>query len=345
MKKRLLSIILLTAILLPSLFSCSSMQKHVTESFDCFDTYSSLTVYCTSDEFELYKNEFHTLTKTYHELFDIYNSYDGVTNLKDLNEKASSSPITVSSELFKALTLAKELYSVTNGKCNVAIGAISSLWHDARTFSLKNPSSAYIPTQTQIDEKLSHTDINALVLNAEAHTVFYKDAMMKIDFGAIAKGYVASLLYDKLIALGCESFLINLGGNIVAHGNKPGSEPYLSKIKNPFEDKSLGYNDTIALNDETLVTSGSYQRYFSVDDKIYSHIIDVESGYPSSRFTSVSVLTDATRSALADALSTALFCMSYEDGLTLVESLDGVSALWIFNDGNTKISSNFGGAE
>lgn len=345
MKKRILSIILLSALILPSLFSCSKISKETAESFDCFDTYSSLTVYCEKNEFEAYEKEFNSVTKKYHELFDIYNAYDGVTNLKILNDRASLAPITVSRELFDALALAKELCLTTNGKCNVAIGALSSLWHNARELSNQEPSGAFIPSKSDINEALLHVDINALILDEKEFTVFYSDPELKLDLGAVAKGYVASLLYERLINLGCQSFILNLGGNIVTHGNKSNGEAYLAKIENPFEDKSLEFESAIELKDETLVTSGSYQRFFTVDGKKYSHIIDVENGYPSERFASVSVETDASRSALADALSTALFCMSYEDGLALIDSLDGVSALWIFNDGSCKASSTFGGAE
>lgn len=343
MKKKFLILILLISLLLSSLCSCSGRSKHIVEDFNCFDTYSSLTVYCTKEEFEIYKNEFNSVIDKYHKLFDIYNSYDGTVNIKALNDGAMLSPIKVSPELFDALTFAKELYNTTRGKCNIAIGALTSIWHDAREHSKKHPDNAYIPTQQQIDEALLHTDINALILNKEALSVYYSDTKLSLDLGAIAKGYVASVLYKKLIALGCESFLINLGGNIVSHGVKEKQEPWRVLVENPFDNKNLGYNEAIELNDETLVTSGSYQRYFVYNEKKYSHIIDTSSGYPADIFTSVSILAPADSSALADALSTALFCMSYEDGLSLVGSLESIEALWIFNDGSIKHTKGFGG--
>lgn len=343
MKIKLISIFLLISIFISSFCACSKHSKQVAESFNCFDTYCSLTVYCENNEFTIYKNEFEALTQKYHKFFDIYNSYENTINLKDLNERASLSPVVVSNELFDALILAKSLYDTTDEKFNIAIGSLTSIWHNARIHSIKFPNEAFIPTQAKIDEALLHTDINNLILDKENCSVFYLDSKLLLDFGAIAKGYVSSLLYERLISLGCKNFLINLGGNVIAYGEKAQNQPWLIKIENPFEDKALGYNETIKLKNSTLVTSGSYQRTFSYGEKQYSHIIDTQNGYPADIFCSVTVQAPPDSSALADALSTALFCMSYEDGLSLIETLDGVEALWIFKDGSFKATSDFGG--
>ena len=348
MKKRILAFILsiLLIILSVSSFSgCEQKEKYTIERFDYFDTFSTFTSYCDRQQFIFYTTEFDSILIQYHQLFDIYNSYEGTVNLKILNEQAALSPVAVSDELFNALKLAKELYTVTNGKFNVAIGALTSIWHDAREYSTNHPETAYIPSAEQISKALLHTNINSLILNEEERTVFYSDPKLLLDFGAIAKGYVTSALYERFTELGLDNFLINLGGNVASHGTKPQNEPWIIEIENPFEDKSLGYNNAIKLNDMTVVTSGSYQRNFIYNEKQYSHIIDTESGYPADIFTSVSIQAPSSSSALADALSTALFCMSYEEGLSIIEKLDGVEALWIFKDGSFKATSEFGGAK
>ena len=348
MQKRITSFILLFSIILSSIFTCvacSQSQKNVAEHFEYFDTYCSLTVYSDEQSFSLLATEFNELLQSYHELFDIYNLYDGIINLKALNDSAALSNVQVSTELFDALIYSKELYSLTKGKFNVAIGALSSLWHDARIYSATNPENAYIPSQGEITEALFHIDINDLILDKENQTVFFSDSKLSLDFGAIAKGYVSSIIYNRLIELNCDSFLINLGGNVIAYGEKPKNEFWSIKIENPFNEASKGYNDVIKLYDSTIVTSGSYQRYFTYNDKQYSHIIDSESGYPADIFSSISIQAPADYSALADALSTALFCMTYEDGLSLIERLEGVEALWIFKDGSYKATPSFGGAK
>lgn len=348
MKKRILAFILSILLLILSVSSfsgCFQINKGTTQTFDYFDTYSMLTTYCPRQEFVACTAEFDSILEKYHRLFDIYNSYEGTVNLKDLNEKAHLAPVAVSDELFNALKLAKELYTVTNGKFNVAIGALTSIWHDAREHSINHPESAYIPSPEQISKALLHTDINSLILNEEERTVFYSDPKLLLDFGAIAKGYVTSALYERFTELELDNFLINLGGNVASHGTKPQNKPWIIEIENPLKDKSLGYNNAIKLNDMTVVTSGSYQRNFIYNGKEYSHIIEALSGYPADIFTSVSIQAPSSSSALADALSTALFCMSYEEGLSIIEKLDGVEALWIFKDGSFKATSEFGGAK
>lgn len=345
MKKRIFAFILTVAIILPSILSCTAKKKYVDEHFEYFDTYCSLTVYSDKEAFIFYTTEFEYILQKYHKLFDIYNSYENTVNVKDLNEGAWLTPMSVSKELFDVLKLAKELHTLTDGSFNIAIGSLTSIWHDARTASNKAPENAYIPSQEAIDEALLHSDINSLILDEEKRTVFYSDSKLSLDLGAIAKGYVASVLYERFTELDVDNFLINLGGNVVSHGRKSQNEPWIIKIENPFEDKSLGYNEIIKLQDATVVTSGSYQRYFTYNEKQYSHIIDASNGYPADIFTSVSIQAPAYSSALADALSTALFCMSYEDGLSLIEKLENVEALWIFKDGSYKATSNFGGGE
>ena len=348
MKKRILAFILSILLIILSVSSfggCEQKEKYTIERFDYFDTFSTFTSYCDRQQFIFYTTEFDSILIQYHQLFDIYNSYEGTVNLKILNEQAALSPVAVSEELFDALTLAKELYTVTNGKFNVAIGALTSIWHDAREHSTNHPESAYIPSAEQISKALLHTDINSLILNEEERTVFYSDPKLLLDFGAIAKGYVTSALYERFTELGLDNFLINLGGNVASHGTKPQNEPWIIEIENPLKDKSLGYNNAIKLNNMTVVTSGSYQRNFIYNEKEYSHIIEALSGYPADIFTSVSIQAPSSSSALADALSTALFCMSYEEGLSIIEKLDGVEALWIFKDGSFKATSEFGGAK
>ena len=345
MLKKIISFFLVAIFCSSFLTSCKQTKKNVVETFEYFDTYSTLTVYSDIENFEIYQKEFFQTLDKYHKLFDIYHSYDDIINLKDINEKAAISPIKVSDELFSALEFGKEAYNLTCGKCNIAIGSLSSIWHDIREKANSSNEEIILPTEESLKSALNHIDINSLVLDSEDKTVFFNDSSLSLDFGSIAKGYVASLLYNSLLSLECESFLINLGGNTVSHGRKPDNSLWNAIVENPFDSKELGYNNIIFLNDSTLVTSGTYQRFFTYNDKNYSHIIDTENGYPSDRFTSVSVFADSSLSGEADALSTALLCMSYEDGEKLISSLDGFSALWIFNDGSYKISIGFGGAK
>lgn len=345
MLKRLVSIFLIILTALPIFSSCGQKEKQVLETFSYFDTFSTVTAYGTKEETAPYFEESERILKKYHELLDIYNSYGSTVNLKAINDNAGKGALTISKELFDVIKFGIEMHEKTNGKLNIAIGAVSSIWHDVREKETDSPSSIEFPSQDIINEALTHTDISSVILDENKLTINITDPSLKLDLGGIAKGYVATILYDRLIALGCESFLINLGGNVVSYGKKPDGTKWSAAIENPFNSDSLGYNKAVTLGNATLVTSGSYQRYFTFEGKSYSHIIDTSNGYPAQLFTSVSIKAPSSMSGLADALSTALFCMSFEDGLSLVSSIDGVEALWIFNDGSYKTSSGFGGAE
>ena len=147
------------------------------------------------------------------------------------------------------------------------------------------------------------------------------------------------MVAQTLEAKGITGYVINVGGNVRTVGTKGDGEAWTAGIANPDGDADNPYFALVSLVGESLVTSGSYQRYYVVDGKPYHHIIHPETLMPSDCFTSVSVLTKS--SALGDALSTALFCMNLEEGLALVEALEGVEALWILSDGTRLESSGF----
>ena len=137
---------------------------------------------------------------------------------------------------------------------------------------------------------------------------------------------------------GVTGYVLNVGGNVRTIGTKPGGVGWTVGVEDPLGGD--GYIAYLSLSGESLVTSGSYQRYYIVDGKRYHHIIDPDTLMPAEGFVSVSVLTK--NSALGDALSTALFCMTLEEGSALVESLDGVEAEWVFPDGTRELSSGWG---
>jgi thiamine biosynthesis lipoprotein len=156
------------------------------------------------------------------------------------------------------------------------------------------------------------------------------DPEASIDVGALGKGYATQKAAEYLIEEKAEGYVLNIGGNIRIIGTKPDGTGWLTGIRNP-QGTEQDYCISLRLKNTACVTSGVYERYFTVDGLRYHHIIDKDTLYPAAGFASLTVLTED--SGLADGLSTALFCMSYEEGKALVDSLEGVEALWIFDDG------------
>ena len=217
-------------------------------------------------------------------------------------------------------------------------GRLLTLWHDARTAAEADPAAAYLPDKAALEEAAAHRNIDDLILDEEAGTVYYADPELQLDVGSIGKGYAVEQVARAAEARGLTSALISVGGNLRAIGHKPDGRAWTGGVENPW-----GGQDILAALElpegASLVTSGDYQRYFELDGVRYHHLIDPETRYPAAYFDSVTVL--CSDSGLADGLSTGLFCMSLADGQSLVERLDGVEALWASPDGSVVTSSGW----
>jgi thiamine biosynthesis lipoprotein len=326
---RLFSFVL-SFLLCAPLTSCTANQKKQSQTyFDYFDTVCTITAYDTHKGFDQCNLIFKSELEKYHKLFDVYNTYDGITNLCTLNESAGGEPIAVSDELFDFLQKAKELHTLTNGYTSISIGAVSSVWKKAI-------SDKAVPNENELLVAAKHTDISSLELDRQALTARIAAPNARLDAGALAKGYASDKIREALIASGCDSFLIDLGGNLTAHGTKPNGNDFTGAVENPLTHTAL--NTTVSLTDRTLSTSGSYNRGFEADGIRYHHIIDPYTMMPSNLYVSVSVL--CADGITADALSTALFSMSYEDGEALITRLENAEAVWIFADGTVKSTSS-----
>ncbi|MBR5121407.1 MAG: FAD:protein FMN transferase, partial [Oscillospiraceae bacterium] len=174
-------------------------------------------------------------------------------------------------------------------------------------------------------------------------TVYISDSMASLDVGAVAKGYAVVKVVEKLKLMGADSVALNAGGNIATIGTKPNGELWTTGITNPDKASFESLACRVKIGEISLVTSGDYERYFVSGDKNYHHIIDPDTLMPADYFASVSIFTKD--SALADALSTALFCMPYEDGLKLIEDIKNVDVLWIYKDGEIKYTEGVKMAE
>lgn len=300
--------------------------------FSYFDTVSYVYSY-EADTQEQFSERCQKVSETlekYHHLFDIYNEYSGVVNLKTINKNAGGEPIKVDKELIDFLLYTKELYLATNGEMNVMMGSVLKLWHDAREIAKDNDpqTTARIPTEKELNDANLHTDISLLEIDSENNTVRITDPLASIDVGAIGKGYATEKAGELLRSMGVKSYVLNIGGNLKIIGTKPDGSGWKTGIRDPRSD---GFAKIVTISNVSCVTSGDYERFFTVDGIRYHHVIDKDTLMPSTFFSSVSIIT--SDSGLADALSTALFTMSYEDGLALVNTLGNVEVLWITPDG------------
>ena len=297
-----------------------------------FDTLTTIKGFAESEaEFQAMVQKIHDELEEYHQLFDIYNDYD-IPNLKTVNDSAGVAPVKVDERIIALLLDCKAYYELTNHKVNAAMGSILSLWHDARTHGINDPVNAALPDTNALLLAAEHMDFNCIVINEADSTVFITDPDVSLDVGAVAKGWAAQRVAENAPS----GLLISVGGNVCATGPKDESgTPWVVGIQNP---DSSDYLHTIYLSKGSVVTSGDYQRAYTVDGKSYHHIIDPETLYPSACWRSVTIVCED--SGLADALSTALFVLPQEEGQALLDQC-GAMALWVCMDGTILYSPGF----
>lgn len=346
MKYKLFPILLLISLLMQCLFfpSCTGkekLQKYSDYSFEYFDTVSSIVGYAKDqEEFDSVFDYALSLLGEYHRLYTIYHRYDGLENLCTINDLTDGvhRTVTVDRRIIDMLLFSKEAYRLTNGAVNIAMGSVLSIWHDYRSLGSDDPFNSSLPPMEMLTEAAKHTDIENLIIDEVNSTVTITDPKMKLDVGAIAKGYAVEMVARALEERGVTGYVLNVGGNVRAIGCKDDGTPWKVGIEDP-EDTQGEYIAYLNIADRAIVTSGSYQRYYIVNGKRYHHIISKDTLMPAEGFLSVSVV--CKNSAYGDALSTALFCMTIQDGLALVESMADTEAMWITSGGERYFSSGF----
>lgn len=328
MRKKMIPLLLLLLLL----SGCGEKkQVYQTVFLDVFDTVTTLRGYEPNEEaFQQRAEQVHQALLEYHRLFDIYNDWPG--GLKEVNDSAGFSPVKVDAAVLELLLDCREDYEKTGGRVNVAMGSVLYLWHQAREAGLNDPEHAALPDMDALREAAKHTSFDTVLLDEETGTVYLSDPQQRLDVGAIAKGWSA----QRVSRLLPEGYMLNVGGNVCTRGTKPGGEKWNIAVQSP----NAGEDNlcVVSLAGQSLVTSGDYQRSYSVDGKSYHHIIDPDTLMPSAYWRSVSILCED--SGLADCLSTALFLLPLEEGRTLAERYK-VEVMWVDADMNITQTPGF----
>ena len=332
--KRVISLLLMMCVLLCGCASLKAQeQKQYTATFlTLFDTVTTIVGHAgNEDEFKEMAQKIHDDLEFYHRLFDIYNEYDGINNLKTVNDRAGIAPVQVDRAIIDLLLDCRQYYELTGGRVNAAMGSILELWHEARDQGVRDPANAALPDSLLLELAAEHIRFEEIVIDEAASTVYIPDAAMSLDVGAIAKGWATQRAAENAPA----GMLISVGGNVCATGPKQGENPWVIGIQNP---DGGDYLHTIYVTDGCVVTSGDYQRTYTVKGQKYHHIIDPDTRMPAAYWRSVSVVCQD--SALADALSTALFLLPQKEGAELAAKC-GAEALWIDREGNEFMTPGF----
>jgi len=294
-----------------------SSSDYIDRTSFYFDTVINIRIYDSSDESLL--DDCMEIASKYDEMFSCENSSSDIYKINNSNGNAT----VVNDETIELLELALYYANLTNGAFNPLLGAVTNLWD----FSGDDNS---IPDADDIEKALTHTDYNLISIDSENNTVTISDADAKLDLGGIAKGYIADKIKEYLVESGVTSAIINLGGNVLLVGSKIDGSNFSVGVEKPFAGNT-SYITTIEESDKSVVTSGVYERYFTIDGTLYHHILDPSTGYPvTNNLYGVTIISDS--SADGDALSTAVFVLGLDEGSKLIESLDGISAIFVTND-------------
>ena len=342
MEKKIISLLIATVCVL-NFSACgkSEPQRYDAQFLNLFDTVTNIIGYTDSKkDFEEYVQFIHDDLKAYHELYDIYNNYDGINNIKTINDKAGIEPVKVDKKIIDLLVFAKQKYTETNASFNIAMGSVLEIWHDYRTEGIDDPENAKLPPMERLKAAKNHTDINKIIIDEANSTVYLADKDMSIDVGSIGKGYATEQVCRDVEKKGFKHGLVSVGGNVRAIGNKGiDDEMWNVGVENPDKESDKKSLCTVKIDNMSLVTSGDYQRYYTVNGVQYHHIINDDTLMPSTYFRAVTIL--CKDSGYADALSTAVFNMPYEKGLEFINSHENIEAMWVFKNGDIKYSKNF----
>ena len=324
----------------PGLTGCSykevsSQRQRFSATFlGAMDTAVALTAYCeSSGQFDAAAQ---AVRAELERLDGIFNRYDDSSAIAAVNAGAGGPAVAAPQELIGLIEKCRRLQTAGGG-VNIAMGRLLSLWHDAR-------DSGLLPSEAALEDAAQHGSLDNVTCTND--TISIADPLLRLDTGAVAKGYAADCLARRLRETGLDTFLLDCGtSSIVCAGAPPGKDGWSVAVTNPDAVLNLSgavnppqWLGTLHLHNRCVGVSGDYQQYFLSDGTYYSHLIEENTRHPARYYRSVCVLAPDAFSA--DYYSTALFCLPYEQAAQAAADAD-IAALWIFPDGTTKTVGTF----
>lgn len=331
MKKR--ALILVFGLLTIFLAACGGSkpkinQKPYEDKQFLMGTYVQMRIYDDGKK-EVLKPAF----KRVKELADKITVNQKGSEIDEINQEAGVKPVKVTDDMYYLLKEAYKYSEDSKGGFDMAIGSITSLWRigfpDARK-----------PDQSEIDQALKLVNYHDVVFNDDEQTVFLKEKGMKLDLGAIAKGYITDEVVKVMKENGVTTAIIDLGGNVYVMGNSPRGnqkEDWTVGIQDPNQARNVVLGSVPETN-MSLVTSGIYERYLEVDGKTYHHLFNPKTGYPfDNDLAGVTIVSK--KSIDGDGLSTAVFSMGVKDGMKYVEDIKDTEAIFVTRDDKVYVTS------
>ena len=350
MKKRFIILFFIVMIIIPQM-GCKSQNNNVGIEKTSFhlDTICKITVYSMEglegmSEEEQKKEVLSVIT----DAFKLCDEYENIlsktkegTDIYRINH-AGGEAVEVSEAAIEVIRKGIEYGQLSGGAFDITIGAVTDMW-DFHNTDEEGNRIGEVPDEAALKEASSHVDYRNIIING--NTVRLADPGAQIDLGGIAKGYIADKVGEFLEQKGVTGAIVYLGGNISVVGEK--GESLENSKGTPFEvgigdpsSETGGLLGTVSCKDKTVVTSGTYERYFEADGKKYHHVLNPDTGFPvDTDLLSVTVISDKGRSQDCDGLSTVCLALGKEKGMKLIKSIDGVEAVFLDTDNKVSVSS------
>ena len=311
--KKLIIVLICLACLI--LTGCAGKEYRATVF--AMDTVMQITVYAKDDSsLALCRAKINDVEKMLSTTYE-----DSITSRLNRGET-----VTAQEEFIDLLSDCRKYSGLTGGAFDITSYPVVRLWGFTT-------GEHRVPDQQEIDEAVSRIGMDNIAENVSGEVSLMNGA--EIDFGAVAKGYLGDRIRDILSEQGVSSALIDLGGNITVIGKNRGKD-WVIGIEIPSRDES-GLAGTVAVSDTSVVTSGSYRRYFEENGKVYGHIMDPETGYPAENgLISVTIVSQDTE--MADALSTGLYVAGLEEAVSIWKETPGFEAVFITDDGTVYVT-------
>ena len=298
-------------------------MKKIVKIFSALGTLNTITIYFENEDNKKANIIINKIEKYIDELDDKLSIFKDTSEISLINRHAGINFKKVSKDTYELLKLAKEYGKITNGAFDITTKPLTDLWR-------KNKQKNITPKFNEVSQILKNINYKDIILNKKEQSIMLKNKGQEIDVGGIAKGYIIDKVKTKLKNNNFNNAIINLGGTVSSIG-----ENRNIGIRNPFVSiNNNGQNDFFAIiksKDENIVTSGSYEQFYERDGRIYHHIINPNTGYPT-KTGLVSVTLIGNNGTELDALATGCFILGLEKSFKLIRKRK-LNAIFVLNDG------------
>jgi thiamine biosynthesis lipoprotein len=263
----------------------------------------------------------------------LMSDYIAESEIGQLNQQPAGEPLSLSPETLRCLQRAIEVSHLSGGAFDVTCRPLVALWR-------ASGREGRLPSEQDLADTRSHVGVDKITLNAEAGTAARTADGVQVDLGGIAKGYALDLAAEAMRNTGANSALVDVGGDVLAIGANAAGRPWRVGIKHPFRE---GIYAVLELSDRAVATSGVQQRFYEIDGKRYSHIIDPRTGWPAEQAPSVTVI--AADGLTADAWATVFSVLTIEEGQQLIAAgrTPKLEVMWISGSADAPVIQDTAG--